>query len=206
MSNFEEQYQEDGFQLVVYTERKPVPYTSCSACGRALFHLASLFDEWGEKQSRTLEYYFCKKCRIIEKKTFLERPDGINEQTERLHHPPHQAQVELLAQARYYHGHSISLLTLNKHWWRPRRYPLVLGKLLGPEAPRVRPLRNPYQSEGTRLVDEEVQRNLPMPRYTPAPEVTHNPFTSRQKSATTTPTQKPLEAASDSDGTMPDKS
>lgn len=174
----EERYQENGFELVVYRQRQPDPYRTCQKCGRKLFHVASVFDEWGEAQSTTTLYHYCKHCKTMEQHVTRQQPSGSSVQQTVISRPPFALLVELLATARHQTGRNVTVLTINRHWWSAWRYRLVMGTLLGPDAPRVRPLGIPGKSSNT-LVDQEVLSVTPIPRYSPQ-QVDHNPFKSRR--------------------------
>jgi hypothetical protein len=145
-----------------------------------MFHVASTFDERGEQQFLTTHYHYCKRCRIIRQRNMRELAGEITTHEAILEKLPAVLLVELLAGIRAQDGRGTSLLTINKRWWNPRRYPLVSGNLLGIETPRVRPLYHHSQPETRRIVDAEAQRITPMPRYTPLTEPKRNPFTSRR--------------------------
>ncbi len=174
----EERYQENGFELVIYRQRQPDPYRACQKCGRKLFHVASIFDEWGEAQSATTLYHYCKHCKTIEQHVTRQQPSGSTVQQTVTSRAPYTLLVELLATARHQTGRNVSVLTINRHWWSAWRYRLVMGTLLGPDAPRVRPLGIPGKSSNT-LVDQETLSVTPIPRYNPQ-QVDHNPFKSRR--------------------------
>ncbi|MBI5928887.1 MAG: hypothetical protein HY862_06240 [Chloroflexi bacterium] len=174
----EEHYQENGFELVIYRQRQPDSYRTCQQCGRHLFHVASVFDEWGEAQSATTLYHYCKHCKTIEQHVTRQQPSGANVQQNVFSRAPYSLLVELLATARHQNGRGVTVLTINRHWWSAWRYRLVMGTLLGPDTPRVRPLSIPGKSSNT-LVDQETRSITPIPRYNPQ-QVEHNPFKSRR--------------------------
>lgn len=177
----EQQYQDRGFQLVVYANRNADSLSRCKTCQRPLFHVASTFEERGEQQSLTVHYHYCKKCQHIRHKQIREIFADTSTQEQYQVGKPTLFLVELVAGIRYQAGRGVSLLTVNRHWWRPRLYRLVGGKLLEANAPRVRPLHHYSTSDSGRIVDETAQRVMPMPRYTPMPETAYNPFTSRRR-------------------------
>lgn len=176
--NLEQRYQESGFELVVYRQRQPDPYRTCKKCGRNLFHIATTFDEWGEAQSTSALYHFCKHCKTVEQLITRQQPSGTSVQQLVVNRAPYMLLVELLATARHQNGRNITVLTINRHWWSAWRYRLVMGALLGPDAPRVRPLGIPGKSSNI-LVDQEALSVTPIPRYNPH-QVEHNPFKSRR--------------------------
>jgi hypothetical protein len=174
----EQRYQDNGFELVIYRQRQSDPYRTCKKCRRQLFHLASVFDEWGEAQSSTTLYHYCKSCKTIEQHITREQPTGASTQQNVFSRPPYVLLVELVATARHQNGRNVTVLTINRQWWSAWRYRLAMGKLLGPDAPRVRPLGIPGKSTNT-LVDEAALSAAPMPRYAP-PHSEQNPFKSRR--------------------------
>jgi hypothetical protein len=174
----EQRYQDNGFELVIYRQRQADPYRTCKKCGRKLFHVASVFDEWGEAQSATTLYHYCKSCKTLEQYITREQPTGTTTQQNVFNRPPYALLVELLATARHQNGRNVTVLTINRQWWSVWRYRLAMGELLGPDAPRVRPLGIPGKSTNT-LVDEAALSAAPMPRYAP-PQSDQNPFKSRR--------------------------
>lgn len=175
----ETRYQENGFELSIYKNRKADPYTLCQQCERSLHHVASILDEWAESQSSLIHYHYCKQCDSITQKTIQYGVDKPMVRTTVFEQPPHELLVELLAISRQQNGRGVTLMMINKQWWSPKQYPLFAGHELGPDAPRVRRIPISGQEDSPYLDDEATPTVLPMPRYTPAPESKRNPFTSR---------------------------
>ena len=179
----ETRYQENGFELSVYKNRKADPYTLCQNCERPLHHVASILDEWAESQSSLIHYHYCKHCNTITQKTIQYGVDKPMDRTNVFEQPPHELLVELLAISRQQNGRGVSLMMINKQWWSPKQYPLFVGHELGSDAPRVRPIPISGQEDSPYLDDEATPNVLPMPRYNPPAESKRNPFTSRGRNA-----------------------
>ncbi len=170
----EQRYQENGFELVVFRSRRPDPYTLCDTCRKPQHHLATMMDEWAEGHSSTLRYHYCKDCDTITQQTIREDHTGTTTRSTMFHQPPHELLVEILAMARSQNGRSVSVMTINRRWWKPFRYPLVLGEMIDEDAP---------VDDETESVDSGPSpKALPLPRYSPPQSGARNPFTSRRHS------------------------
>lgn len=181
MSEIESRYQENGFQLIVYRERKPDEQIRCPECKRLMFHVATVYDEWTESTVSITHYYHCKREPLMVQYT-LRTDEPHQRHTTVFLQPPHELQVELLATARQQNGRNVTQLTLNRYWWAPRRYPLDLGDPIKAGAES--------QLESTmRLHFAEDDPELPIPRYEPRNKDRPNPFTSRKGARNTTPEQ-----------------
>lgn len=178
MSSIEARYQENGFQLVVYRERKAEADVHCPECQRPMHHVATIYDEWTESTSSIIHYYFCKREDLIVQHT-LRTDTPHQKHTTIFEQPPHEVLVELLATARQQNGRNVTQLTINRRWWAPGRYPLGLGNQLAEEgdAPAL----------GTMHIGlDEADDALPIPRYEPRSGHRPNPFTSRPPATPTT--------------------
>lgn len=181
----EARYQENGFQLATYQNRRPDPYTRCETCDRPMHHIAAILDEWGENHSSLIQYYFCANCDMIHQQTTREAPDGSTTRRHSFQQPPAELLVEILAVARQQNGRGVTLMTINRRWWAPHRYPLFLGSELESDTDESAVPSN-------RLEDDQAPGMIPLPRYTPVQKDSRNPFISRRKST---------DEASDSDDT-----
>lgn len=180
MSDREEaRYQENGFQLAVYRNRRADPYTTCDACGRAMFHVASILDQWAENYAALIHFYYCKHCASITQETVREGRDGSTSRRAVFQQAPHELIVEILATARQQNGRNVTLMTINRRWWSPYRYPLIVGERLTEEA--LQALADIPEIE--RLKDAQAPAAIPMQRYTPLQKDSRNPFTSRRRTA-----------------------
>lgn len=176
----QEIYQDNGFELVIYLQRKADPFKTCPDCGRKLFPVASIYDEWQEGNSSNIEYEHCAKCQHILQVNTRKRPGGSQTNNQQYHKiPPHEIVMQLIAHARHIQGRGITRLTINRKWWQAWRYPLVMGNQLATRMPRVRPTGEPTPSSN--LQDGQVLRTAPLPRYEARDEnKRQNPFTSRR--------------------------
>ncbi len=176
----QEVYQDNGFELVVYLQRKADPFKKCPECGRPLTPVASIYDEWQESNSSLIEYDYCGKCNHILQLNTRQRVGSAKTTNQQFHHmPPHEMVVQLLAHARHIQGRGITRLSVNRKWWQAWRYPLVMGDQLGSRMPRVRATGEP-QSNPHHLQDEQALHTVPLPRYEPRNQPRRNPFTSRR--------------------------
>jgi len=202
MSSIEARYQENGFQLVVYRERRAEDQVHCPECQRPLHHVATLYDEWAESASSIIHYYHCKRDNFIVQHTIRTGPSQ-QKHTTIFEQPPHEVLVELLATARQQNGRNVTQLTINRRWWSPGRYPLGLGEQLA-EADVSNELATMH------LGFDDSADELPIPRYEPRDGQRPNPFTSRQTtsehsantqspSAASVPTSDATEPGSDTD-------
>lgn len=170
----EARYQENGFQLAIYQNRRADPYTRCETCDRPLHHIAAILDEWGENHSSLVQYFYCSHCDMIHQQTTREAPDGSTTRRHSFQQPPGELLVEILAVARQQNGRGVTLMTINRRWWTPHRYPLFLGSEVDAESEQPLPTK--------RLEDEQAPGMIPLPRYTPLQKDSRNPFVSRRKS------------------------
>lgn len=166
-----EHYQENGFQLAVYRDRRTDPYTLCEVCQRPVFHVATIVDEWAEGQRARVHYHYCKRCNTIIQQTIREGPAGTTNRRTVFEQPPHELLVEILATARQQNGRGVTTLTINRRWWAPHRYPLAVGAAL-----EVGAIDDP--DADTTPVDDPL---IPTLRYQPPSAATRNPFTSRHR-------------------------
>ncbi len=169
-----EHYQENGFQLVIYRDRRPDPYTTCEACQRPLFHVSTILDQWAEGQLSRVHYHHCKHCNTILQQTIREGPSGTTNRRAVFEQPPHELLVEIVATARQQNGRGVTLLTVNRRWWAPHRYPLTLGSMV-------------EETEITDDLEDEAPVDdplIPMLRYQPPSSKPRNPFTSRGRAET----------------------
>lgn len=175
----QEVYQDNGFELVVYLQRKADPFKTCPECGRKLWPVASIYDEWQEGNSSNIEYDYCNKCQHILQINTRQRIGGKKTTNQQYHKmPPHEMVLQLIAHARHIQGRGITRLTINRKWWQAWRYPLVMGDQLATRMPRVRPAGEPQTS--TNLRDDQALHTVPLPRYEPRNQPRRNPFTSRR--------------------------
>lgn len=180
MPDFQEDvYQDNGFELVVYKNRQPDPFRTCPDCGRHMFHVASVYDEFQEAHSSLVEHFYCKRCKHIVQETTRQRPDGKTSSRQLFDLPPYEMLVQLLANARHIQGRGITRLTINRRWWSAWRYPLAMGNKIATRMPRVRPMV-PDDAEGANLQDSQALHTAPLPRYQPREAKRSNPFTSRR--------------------------
>ncbi len=180
MSEFQEDvYQDNGFELVVYKNRKADPFRTCPECGKAVFHVASIYDEIQEGHSSLVEYHFCKRDKHIIQESTRIRPDGKTSSRQFHEIPPYEMVIQLLAHARHIQGRGITRLTINRRWWSAWRYPLAMGDKIATRMPRVRPIV-PDDPESGNLQDERSLRTAPLPRYQPTEVKRSNPFTNRR--------------------------
>ena len=184
-------YQDNGFELVTYRQRKADPFKTCTTCKRAVFPVASIYDEWQENQATLVEYFHCKRCKHILQETTRKRPDGTSTHHQVHQIPPYEFLVQLLAHARHIQGRGITRLTLNKRWWQVWRYPLVMGNQIAVRMPRVRAVG----ADGSALTDEQALHTAPLPRYQPIEAQRGNPFINRRSRQETMPDEElPTEA------------
>lgn len=176
----EEVYQDTGFELVVYKQRKADPFKTCPNCGAKVFPVASVYDEWQARQSSLAEYDHCKKCKHIVQTTTRQRPDGNTTHQQYHHVPPFEMVIQLLAYSRHVQGRGITRLTINRRWWQAWRYPLTIGNQMPDRAPRVRPSGSADMTTSGALQDDQTRHVAPLPRYQPKEGKRDNPFTSRR--------------------------
>lgn len=174
MPLIDSKYQENGFLLLLYKDRLPDPNMTCPECGRKTYHLATIYDEWSEAHASFTYYHYCKREEIIIQR--VARTDDVRDiRTTTFAQPAYELLVELLATARQQNGRNVTELTINRHWWAPRRYPLHLGSELVIENESV---ADPIASLG-----DEHPIEIPIARYEPPATPPRNPFTSRQSSS-----------------------
>lgn len=175
----QEVYQDNGFELVVYLQRKADPFKTCPDCGRKLWPVASIYDEWQEANSSNIEYHYCAKCQHILQRNTRQRVGGAKTANQQYHKtPPHEMVLQLIAYARHIQGRGITRLTINRKWWQAWRYPLVMGDQLATRMPRVRPTGEEQNSAN--LQDDQALHTVPLPRYEARNQPRRNPFTSRR--------------------------
>lgn len=170
MPVIEARYQENGFLLALYRERGNDPNASCPECGRKLFHVATIYDEWSEGLASFTYYHYCKAEQLIVQR-IIRTNDAPQPRTTTFHQPPYELLIELLATARQQNGRNVTELTLNRHWWTPRKYPLHLGTQLEVE-------ENASARESAFLGDDSPAE-MPISSYEPPATPPRNPFTSR---------------------------
>jgi hypothetical protein len=182
MPEFQEDvYQDNGFELVVYKNRKADSFRTCPDCGKAVFHVASVYDEWQEGHSSLIEYHYCRRDKHIIQESTRSRPDGKSSSRQFHEMPPYEMVMQLLAHARHIQGRGITRLTINRRWWSAWRYPLAMGDKIATRMPRVRPIAHD-DAESGKLQDGQSLRTTPLPRYQPTEVKRSNPFTNRRVS------------------------
>ncbi|NDJ87328.1 MAG: hypothetical protein GYB66_15725 [Chloroflexi bacterium] len=206
MVSDEARYQENGFQVAIYHNRKPDPYVRCETTDQPMHHVASIFDEWAEGQSLLIHYHYCKSTGQITQQIIRESPEGRSTQKTTFEQPPHELLVELLATARQQNGRTVTLMTINRRWWAPNRYPLFVGE-------QIEAGESAASLAEKIMGDEPSLDMMPMPRYSPPVSRDWNPFTSRRVSTQpatsnsegkTPPDEAPSAAATENTEASPD--
>ncbi|PJF43723.1 MAG: hypothetical protein CUN55_07620 [Phototrophicales bacterium] len=170
MPLIDNKYQENGFLLLTYKNRQPDPNVLCPECGRKTHHVATIYDEWSEAHSSFIYYHYCKREQIIIQR--IARTDNLEQRhITTFKQPPAELLVELLATARQQNGRNVTTLTINRHWWAPKRYPLHLGIALEVDDEEV---VDPVSALGEENINE-----IPITPYEPPASTPRNPFTSR---------------------------
>lgn len=170
MPAIEARYQENGFELIVYRERRPDAQVSCPECGRPVYHVVTVLDAWTESVSSIVHYHYCRHDDVMVQRMI--RTDEPGQRTTIFEQPPHELLVELLATARQQNGRNVTQMTINRRWWAPGRYPLSVGAELDGNAAEI------DVSAGLDPDNDDVV--LPIPRYEPVQPKRANPFTSRK--------------------------
>jgi L-rhamnose mutarotase len=174
-------YQENGFQLVVYKDRRSNPYTTCDTCGRAMFQVASILDQWAENFTALTHYHYCKHCDSITQQIIREAKEGTISRRSVFQQPPHELLVELLATARQQNGRNVTVITVNRRWWAPHRYPLYIGEPMSADSDL--PLVG-VSGKRDDLEDADLPATLPLLRYAPPQKDLRQPFISRRRTPT----------------------
>lgn len=146
-----------------------------------MFHVASILDQWTEDHAAVIHFHHCKHCNTITQQNIREGKDGTNSRRTTFQQPPHELVVELLATARQQNGRNVTLMTINRRWWSPYRYPLHIGEPLPSDTPTLLS-GMPGEHETERLEDGQAPASIPMQRYTPLSRDARSPFTSRRRS------------------------